>query len=697
VAKALAKKEFTSFDVAAVVRELKGTVQGSRINNIYQLDDKTQLLKLHKTDTPPLNLILGAGRRLHLTSYAAEKPTTPPAFCMALRKYLRDGWLEGIEQYEFERVVVFRFKIKTGELRLVLELFGDGNIILVSEDGKILQALDYKRMRDRNILRGEPFAFAPPAGKNPLRISKEEMNAGLKDFGEVEIVRAMTRLLSVGGFYAEEILLKAGIEKTRQCRTLEDSEISLIFDTIMGMLGQVRSGMLEPLIVLDEAGAFIDVVPFKLKRYDTSSFRFQSCGSFNEALDEFYSRTIATERAVESAKIDALKREEERLKRIIADQERTLREAETKAEQEKQVGDAIYAHSVELQALLETFSSGKQDGKEWKAIVSEVMAEKQSGLKHCLFFESFDTKYLIVHVQVDDLAFGLDLRKTVFENAAEFYERGKRLKQKMQGNKAALGDSQRKLAEVEARIVEAETFERAASSETAKELVRLKVKRKEWYEKFRWFTSSDGFLVVAGKDAVSNEVLIKKHTEENDIVFHADIVGAPFVIVKTEKRVPSEQCLHEAAEFAAAYSRAWREGFGSVDVYWVKPKQLSKAGPSGESVAHGAFVVRGERNWMRGTPVRVAVGVFANADGTIKFAGGPVEAVKSKTSTHITITPGDLAGKELFRQIMKALSINIPQNLRENALKASHEEIREYIPFNTGRITKDQIQASHHP
>lgn len=686
MAKALVKKEFTSFDVAAVVRELTGTVQGSRINNIYQLDDKTLLLKLHKTDMPPLNLILGAGRRLHLTSYAAQKPTTPPAFCMALRKYLRDGWLEGIEQYEFERVIVFRFKIKTGELRLVLELFGDGNIILVSEDGKILQALDYKRMRDRNILRGEPFAFAPSAGKNPLRISKEEMNAGLKDFGEVEIVRAMARLLSVGGFYAEEILLKAGIEKTRQCRTLEDSEISVIFDTIMGLLGQVRSGMLEPFIVLDEAGAFIDVVPFRLKRYDTSGFRFQSCGSFNEALDEFYSRTIATERAVESAKIDGLKREAERLKRIIADQERTLREAEAKTDQEKQAGDAIYAHSVELQALLETFSSGKQDGKEWKTIVSGAMAGKQSGLKHCLFFESFDAKYLIVHVQINDLTFGLDLRKTVFENAAEFYERGKRLKQKMQGNKAALGDSQRKLAEVEARIVEAETFKRAASSETAKELVRLKVKRKEWYEKFRWFTSSDGFLVVAGKDAVSNEVLIKKYTEEADVVFHADIVGAPFVVVKAEKKKPGEQCLGEAAEFAAAFSRGWREGFGSVDVYWVKPEQLSKAGPSGESVAHGAFVVHGERNWMRGVTLKLAIGVVADENGVARFVGGPVEAVKARTSVYAIIVPGDVAVKEMFKRIIWVLGKRFSKELQEKMLKGSIEEVREFIPYGVGRV-----------
>ena len=118
---------------------------------------------------------------------------------------------------------------------------------------------------------------------------------------------------------------------------------------------------------------------------------------------------------------------------------------------------------------------------------------------------------------------------------------------------------------------------------------KVEMENKEWYEKFRWFTSSDGFLVVAGKDTVSNEVLVKKYATQEDVVFHAEISGAPFVVVKAEGKTISEQTLHEAGEYAASFSRAWRENAGSADVYWVKVDQLSKSGPSGESVPHGAF------------------------------------------------------------------------------------------------------------
>ena len=220
------------------------------------------------------------------------------------------------------------------------------------------------------------------------------------------------------------------------------------------------------------------------------------------------------------------------------------------------------------------------------------------------------------------------------------------------------------------------------------ELARRKVKHKEWFEKFRWFVSSDGFLVVAGKDATSNEVLVKKYAEADDLVFHADVVGAPFVVVKTENKKPSEQCLHEVGEFAAAFSRGWREGFGSVDVYWVKPEQLSKSASSGEFVGHGAFVVRGGRNWMRDTALKLAIGVV-DKNGEITFIGGPVNAVKVKTDSHVLIVPGDLSGQDLCKRVLGFLSVKMSKELREKILKFSVEKIREFIPYNKGRISDE--------
>jgi len=682
----LMKKQFTSFDVNAVVRELSEAVLDSRVSNVYQLSSKTLLFKLRKADKPVFWLILDAGRRLHLTSYTVKKPKVPPSFCMALRKYLRNVWLTGVEQYEFERVVVFTFKTNAGVMRLFLELFGDGNIILVGENGKILQALSYKRMRDRNIIRGEVFHFPPPSGKNPSKVSKEELLQELRNVGDVEVVRGLARFLGVGGFYAEEVLLRAGVDKKTPCNALTDAVVDAVFENLHDMLAQVTGGKLEPCVVLDETGSFVDVVPFRLKRY--AGFGHQSYGSFTEALDEFYVRVGAILRALVAAAgdVEELRNEEARLKRIFAGQEKVLIEAEATSEKNRRIGDVIYAHSGDLQALLNMFLAGKTSGMEWGEVVSDVLAEKKAGLRHSVFFESFVSKGLVVNVCVDDLCFGLSLRKSLFDNAARFYEQSKRAKRKMKGVRAALEETRKKLDEVEAKIGEAEELGKIKPAKAVEEIVERKIKRKEWFEKFRWFVSSDGFLVVAGKDAVSNEVLVKKYTEDDDVVFHADVVGAPFVVVKTEGKEPSQQVLREAGEFAAAFSRGWREGFASVDVYWVEPDQLSKGGPSGEYVSRGGFVVRGKRNWMRGASLETAVGVVMEDDGEIKFVGGPVQSVEAKTNAYVVVVPGDLKGKEVFKHVLAALAGKIPKEQREKVLKVSVEEIREFIPYSKGRI-----------
>ncbi len=677
------KKEFTSFDVAVAVHELNEAVIHSRVNNIYQLNKKTVILKLHKTDKPPLRLVMEAGRRLHLTTYALKPPKTPPAFCMALRKHLRGAWLENVEQYEFERVVIVHFKTKTGMMKLILELFGEGNIILTGEKDEILQALVFKRMRDRNIVRKEVFQYPPSRGKNPFQLTREALEEILKDAGDVEVVRALARFLGVGGFYAEEILMRANVEKTTPCNALTSGDGDAIFGGLQGLLSAVSAFKTEPHIVLAEDGRFLDVAPFKLKRYD--AFKSKGYGSFNEALDEFFLRATAAEKAVASVEVDKLTREAERLKRIIAEQEQALREDEKKAEHYRRIGDVIYAHTSEFQAFLDRFAAAKRAGKDWKLLISEIMAAKKAETNS--FVESFDSRNLLVNVCVDDLRFSLNLRRTLFENAAQYYERGKKAKQKSQGALTALEETRGKLAEVEHKIGEAEEQKAVKPKEVMEELVKRKVKRKEWYEKFRWFTSSDGFLVVAGKDAVSNEVLVKKYAEADDPVFHAEVAGAPFVVVKTEGKTASEQALRESGAFAASFSRAWREGAGSADVYWVKPSQLTKSGPSGEYVPHGAFAVNGKRNWMRNVPLKLAIGVVE--DEETRFVGGAVEAVKAKTKKYVTLVPGDLEGKEFLKQILQALALKLPKEQREKVGKASIEQVREFVPYTKGRLVKN--------
>ena len=676
------KKDFTSFDLYAVVHELKDKLVDARVNNVYQLDAKTLLLKLHKVGEPPLRLVLEAGRRMHLTGYSLEKPQTPPAFCMTLRKYLPGAWIRNVEQHEFERVVTFQFKAKEATLNLVLELFGEGNIILTAEKGAILQALFFKKMRDRNIVRSEVYQLPPSSAKNPFKVTKEDLTAGLKAAGDADVVRAVVRFLGIGGVYAEELLLGANVSKIKHCSELSTVEVEAIFVALQDLLSAVSGQKLEPNIVLDEAGGFLDVAPIKLKRYET--FKTQSYATFSEALDEFYVRVTAAEKAAAGVDVSQIRGEAERLKRMVAEQEQAMAEDNRKMARDKQIGDTIYGHFNEFQVLLEMFSSTWREGKDLASVVSEVAAAKNAGHVPEVFFESFDGKNLAINVRVDDLPFSLSIRGSLYENANEFYDKGKRAKQKTAAVLVALEDSRKKLADLEKQLGKVEALKSAAPAEAMEDLDTRKVQTKEWFEKFRWFKSSEGFLVVAGKDVVSNEVLIKRYTDPYDVVFHAEIVGSPFVVVKTEGKEPGPQTLNEAGEFAAAYCRGWRENMGSVDVYWVKPEQLTKSGPSGESVPHGAFVVNGKRNWMRGTTLRLAIGVEESQEP--RFLGGPVDAVKAITKLYVVLVPGDMTGKDFLKQVLRSVVLKLPKEQRELLGKASIEEVREFVPYTKGRI-----------
>ncbi len=604
----LVKKEFSSFDIAAATRELQPTVANSRVNNIYQFGEKTFIFKLHKTDSPMLRLVIEAGRRLHGTSYTEESPSEPPPFCMTLRRYLRDSWLRSVEQVEFERIVTITFETKTGLLKLLVELFGEGNLILTNEQGIIIQALAFKKMRDRDVVRGVELVYPPASGRNPFRVTEGELQDIIKAGGDSEVVRVLARGLGFGGTYAEETLLRAGMEKRRPCKNISEDDVHSVFCALQTVLAPVLEGKFEPEIVLDEEGGYQDVVPFKLKRY--ANAQTKSFETFNAALDEFFLHVTAVEKAAGSIEVTRLKNEAKRLKRIIDEQQKSIEEDEQRIVRDKQIGDTIYAHFQELRTFQEQLLKANQQGYEWSAIIGQVMAAKKLGKPPMAYVEGFDGKNLALNLAMDGFHFSLALRMSLFDNANEYYEKGKSAKEKAQGALVALNDSKKKIAKIERELSEAEELKSLKPAQIVEALAKRKeeMANKQWFEKFRWFTTSDDFLVVAGKDTVSNEVLIKKYTKQEDIVFHAEITGSPFVVIKTEGKEPNEQTLKEAAEAAASYSRAWRENAGTADVYWVRVDQLSKSGPSGESVPHGAFFVVGKRNWYRNTPLTHSCG-----------------------------------------------------------------------------------------
>jgi len=240
----------------------------------------------------------------------------------------------------------------------------------------------------------------------------------------------------------------------------------------------------------------------------------------------------------------------------------------------------------------------------------------------------------------------LDIKKSVEQNAQVYFEKAKQARKKMEGTRKALLLFQKKLEDEQKK--KDEDIDKIKSDQEKRD---AKVKRKEeWFEKFRWFFSSEGFLIIGGRDATTNEIIIKKHTDKEDVVFHTDMAGSPFFVIKTAGKQPGQATLQEVANATLCFSRAWKLGLISTPTFWVTPEQVSKEANTGEFVPKGAFIIRGKTNYISPMP-DCAVGL--TDDGKIMCA--PLSAIKVHCKKFLVLVQGKEKPSDAAKLVRKKL------------------------------------------
>ena len=229
--------------------------------------------------------------------------------------------------------------------------------------------------------------------------------------------------------------------------------------------------------------------------------------------------------------------------------------------------------------------------------------------------------------------------------------------------------------------------------ETREEPVKKELTMKKelkWYEKFRWFKSSEDILIISGRDASSNQFLIDKHMEPSDLVFHADIHGAPFTLVKKGQSNIGEDTIREAAVATASFSRAWREGLTAIDVYWVNPDQVNKSPPSGEYLGRGMYMIYGSRNYLKGVNLNIAIGIELK-DNIITIIGGPTSAIKKKSIIYIDLVPGYTPPGKIVKEI-KNIFLKKKEELSTAIKRIDLTDIQRFLPPGKSRIRKVETE-----
>ncbi|MEM0086990.1 MAG: NFACT RNA binding domain-containing protein [Candidatus Micrarchaeaceae archaeon] len=255
----------------------------------------------------------------------------------------------------------------------------------------------------------------------------------------------------------------------------------------------------------------------------------------------------------------------------------------------------------------------------------------------------------------------LDLGKSAQENANDYFLRAKKARKKAAGARAALEALAKQLKEAEKPKLIPDTKIR-------------RIRNGAWFESFHWFFTSNGMLAIGGKSAQQNEIINSRYFGDSDVFFHADVFGAPVVILKNGINA-NAGVKEEVAQFAACYSRAWEYGLSAVNVYSALRGQVSKSKAKG-SLPTGSFLITGEREWYKGMKLELCVFVGdRRSDATNSVVAfvpqtqivAEVDALnvvpsstmsKLNISRYIILRPGRTKKSDAAKMIAKALGFN---------------------------------------
>ena len=633
-------KSMSNVDIYTVSDELNNLLSGARVDKSFQPTNDIVVMRFHVPGTGRVDLVMQCGSRIHTTQYPLENPTTPPSFPMLLRKRIKGAHVESITQHNFDRVIKIRVK-KDKYYTIIVELFDKGNIILLDDENNIIQPLKRKQLSERDISSKREYVFPKERGINPIEVTKEELSELFKN-ADSDAVRTLA-MNGLGSLYAEEIIQRANntveIDKNTPTSQLSDEQIAEIHNSMQELFDNLKDGSIKPQIVKKDSKE--DVVPLDLIKYDDFEKTFYN--DFNEACDEFYSKKVNS--TIKNVKEAAWNKKANKFEKRLNLQQETLDNFEKTIKESKHKGEVIYSNYPTIENIINVVNNAWSNDYSFKEIGKILKKAKKDGMAEAQIYESID-KMGVLTLNISDTSFNINPKLTIPENAEIYYEKAKKAKRKTKGALIAIENTKKQLEDIKSK-------KDIAMENVSVPKKRIK-KNLKWYEKHRWFISSDNTLVVGGRDANSNELIVKKYLDPNDIYLHADIHGASSVSIKLNGEELNENIIKESGEFAASFSSAWSMGFTTQDVYWVHPDQVTKTPESGEFLKKGSFVIRGHRNYIRSARVRLGIGIV-DYEGK-RIMAGPVDALEAHCDNFVVLKPGFTKKEAIAKKILHKIN-----------------------------------------
>lgn len=331
------KSNLASLEISYIVKELQFMI-GGKIDKVFQPKKEELILQCHVPNHGKKYLKIVSGKLLYLMS-AKEATDKPPGFCMFLRKHLGNSRIREINQLGFERIVEVLLETKDFKYKLIFELFGTGNIILL-KDNIILSAIEYKIWKDRAVIAKKEYKY-PELPNNFMSISEIELIKMLDSSEKESLVKSLAIDLGLGGTYAEELCLRAKVNKDIIPNKFK--KISELFDEIK----KLRDLKINASVV--ESGK--DIVPFDLLYYkDKSKEYFET---YSMALDKIFSEQKAKQKEKSSVKNKAMGK----LDRMIDAQKKNIIKLGKDEILNRKKADVVYANYQVISDIISDLKS----------------------------------------------------------------------------------------------------------------------------------------------------------------------------------------------------------------------------------------------------------------------------------------------------------------------------------------------------
>ncbi|XP_007427730.1 nuclear export mediator factor NEMF [Python bivittatus] len=639
------KSRFSTVDIRAVIAELRHSLLGMRVNNVYDVDNKTYLIRLQKPDVKA-TLLLESGIRIHVTEFEWPKNMMPSSFAMKCRKHLKTRRLVSVKQLGIDRIVDFQFGSDEAAYHLIIELYDRGNIVLTDHEYLILNILRF-RTDDADdvkfaVREHYPVDHVKTATSLPSleRLTELITSAPKGD----QIKRVLNPHLPYGVTLIEHCLIEAGFSSSTKVEQIESKDIEKVLASLQkaedcieatenfnakGYIIQKREKKpsLEPNKSPEEILTYEEFHPFLFSQH--SKCPYVEFESFNKAVDEFYSK-------LEGQKIDlkALQQEKQALKKlenVRKDHEYRLEALHQAQEVDKVKGELVEMNLEIVDRAIQVVRSALANQIDWTeigVIVKEAQAQGDpvaSAIKELKLQTNHITMLLKNPYVISEEEEEEEEEKPKAEVAEESKGKKKKKIKQLQkplknqpmlvdvdlslsayANAKKYYDHKRHAARKTQKTVEAaeKAFKSAEkkTKQTLKEVQTVttiqKARKVYWFEKFLWFISSENYLVIAGRDQQQNEIIVKRYLRPGDIYVHADLHGATSCVIKNPSGDPiPPRTLTEAGTMALCYSAAW-DARVITSAWWVYHNQVSKTAPTGEYLTTGSFMIRGKKNFL---------------------------------------------------------------------------------------------------